>query len=60
MAWNATTYAVALSNAALPAAAWYFLFQLFVVCAFAVRGERTNDEQKEEKYRREQHLLEQT
>ena len=35
-----TSYAVALSNAALPAAAWYFQFHLYVVFALA---ERKND-----------------
>ena len=35
-----TSYAVALSNAALPAAAWYFQFHPYVVFALA---ERKND-----------------
>jgi len=38
----------------LPAAAWYSSFYLFVIRAFGRRAERTNDEQKEGKYRCEQ------
>jgi hypothetical protein len=39
-----TSHAVALSNTTLPAAAWYFLFQLYFVFALA---ERKNKMQKE-------------
>ena len=39
------TYAVALSTAVLPAAAWYFPFQLLFVFALA---ERKNEQQKED------------
>jgi hypothetical protein len=43
---NYTTYAVALSNTHLPAAAWYFLFYLYFVFALC---ERKDEIQKKEK-----------
>jgi len=43
---SSTTYAVALSNTTLPAAAWYSLFYLYFVFALA---ERKNEIQKEGK-----------
>jgi hypothetical protein len=42
------TSAIAPSNAALPAAAWYLPFNLFFVFSLA---ERKSEKQKEEKYR---------
>jgi hypothetical protein len=42
------TYAVALSNTALPAAAWYFPFHLSSLFVFSL-SERKNEQQKEDK-----------
>jgi len=42
---NYTSYAVALSNTALPVAVWYFLFHLLFVFSLA---ERKNEQQKED------------
>jgi hypothetical protein len=43
---NDRTYAVALSNTGLPAAAWYFLFHRLFVFSLAERKKRTTKEDK--------------